>query len=61
LQDDLLEQINKLQGTLQEGGALGYAAIENAKTQYKQLKRELELFIVMVDRHAQQIHATGRY
>lgn len=61
LQDDLLEQINKLQGTLQEGGALGHAAIENAKTQYKQLKRELELFIVMVDRHAQQIHATGRY
>ncbi len=61
LQDDLLEQINKLQGTLQEGGALGHAAIADAKTQYKQLKRELELFIVMVDRHAQQIQATGTY
>merc|ERR1711871_657475 len=61
LQDDLLEQINKLQGTLQEGGAAGHAAIENAKTQFKQLKRELELFIVMIDRHAQQIQATGTY
>ena len=61
LQDDLLEQINKLQGTLQEGGAHGHAAIESAKMEYKRLKRELELFIVMVDRHAHQIRATGIY
>ena len=56
LQDDLLEQINKLRAHSRGQGPAGHAAIENAKAEFNSLA-SVELFIVMIDRHAQQIQA----